>query len=223
MIKYIFLRYGELEPVEQKGYTNDFCSLHQPPAKKGFYAFPHDKVEMYLINPVIDGSVASYAHYVKDKYGKPIVGTWNMWNESALEIFNESKEYDKISSSKVIYQSKEGIYTLAKWKNYDEIAYRNDSNYDYDFIEENFLGMYFLELDEPKRFEHGGDIWCHLHLHCNVESSDIIESKHQWIKLSMKNYLKYLKIVNDAKEEEYKKNGFHKSKDLYEVFIEFIE
>lgn len=54
MIKYTFLRYGELEPVIQKGYTDEYKSLHQPPAKKRAKDFEMRQIfeELTIINNV---------------------------------------------------------------------------------------------------------------------------------------------------------------------------
>lgn len=222
--KYKFIRYGGLSPVNQKGYTTKNMSIHQPPARKGIYAFPYNKIETFLINMQKPcGAPSNYAQYVKDKDGNPIVGTWNMWTKSELDIFNKSKEFSKISRSRRRFQQLSRQSSFAKWKNYNAVRYRNDDNYDYDFIEENFEGMYFLELKKPKRFKYSGNIWCHLNIFCDIDEGDIIESKFEWIKLSMNNYLKYLKIAEHINYKEFKEDGIKTTNDYFEVFIEHVK
>lgn len=221
---YKFVRFGGLSPVNQKGYTTEYKSTHQPPARRGLYAMPYNKIEMYLINAQKpDGSPSDYAEYVKDKNGRPIVGTINLWIKSELDFENGIKEGSKISRCRHKYEPKAHIYSFGKWKNFDIKRYRKDDNYDYDFNDEDFLGAYFLKLKKPKRFEYNGDIWCHLDVFCKIPETDILEKKFSWIKLSMKNYLKYLRIADNNNKRLMKNEHIRNSNDYFEVFIEHIK
>jgi hypothetical protein len=44
-----FIRFGGLSPQWQKHYTTENKSFHNPPVRKGFYAFPWPHVEKFLL------------------------------------------------------------------------------------------------------------------------------------------------------------------------------
>jgi hypothetical protein len=64
-----FIRYGGLSSVPQLGYSSEPESFHQPPAKRGVYAFVWPYIERFLLG----GEYGNKKIYVKDKNGNIII------------------------------------------------------------------------------------------------------------------------------------------------------
>jgi len=193
MKSYLFVRYGGLSSVNQKGYTSSDAMFHAPPARRGIYAMPYDCQEMFLISSVTTRGRKTHRElpnkhheYVKNSKGEPIKLTWNYHYNNILESSNtpveelkklRHKVYDHFSQKdeeswghKVFYKS--------CWK--DEEEYNEDS----------FLYGVLIKPMHPKVFKYSGNIWNHLNCYVNIKHCDIIKSKGDWILMSFDSWLK---------------------------------
>jgi hypothetical protein len=85
-----FVRYGGLNLISQKGYTNKNPTYHSPPSTRGIYAFPKIAQERFLI-----GSIENYQPVTMPKEPK--------WNELSNEEYDIAyHEYAK--KRKIAYQ-----------------------------------------------------------------------------------------------------------------------
>jgi len=219
MKKLKFVRYGGLSPVKQDQYTtNKDKTFHNPPRKKGNYAFPYSYIERFLIGSTDQpGHISNKAKWLKDKNGNKIVrddfyiGYDNKKDKSII-----NPKYIKLLKKLKIKQSNIGS---SNTKKDDSISY-------------------ITVLKKPKIFEYDGEIWHHLGDH--LKPHQIIESSGSWIKSDIIDYMiafnkemklcrnEMLKMTKDWKIElkdqlniNPLKNFF--SKDHLEVFIEKIK
>lgn len=72
-----FIRFGGLNLVNQKGYNVIPTTFHEPPARKGLYAFPIKAVEFFLLGGEYQGF--SYKQ-LKDRGTKKFKYNGNLWH-----------------------------------------------------------------------------------------------------------------------------------------------
>jgi hypothetical protein len=78
MKSYKFIRFGGLSSVPQKGYDPSMPTFHSPPARRGIYALPYDRIELFVVPKVNMRRTKKtqrellrpYVEYVRDSKGK---------------------------------------------------------------------------------------------------------------------------------------------------------
>jgi hypothetical protein len=213
-----FVRFGGLSPVEQTHYkTGDDKTFHNPPRKKGVYAFVYGYIETFLIGATMEPDhISNKSMWLKDDDGNRI---------EADNFFDHTSEYD----------DKYYRYEVRKeWKKFiqkKKIKLKDIREQD----------GYVTVLKKPKVFTYYGDIWHHLGN--NLHPHQIIETSGSWVKTSMDDYIIALnteiRLVNKEKhkmsleinikdvfkgrQDPFKPGiGVNFSKDHLEVFIEKI-
>lgn len=74
----VFVRYGGLSSVPQKGYDPSMPGFHSPPSRSGIYAFPQGGVELFLLGcDKTSGLHTKYQKFdiIKDKDGNKLFYT----------------------------------------------------------------------------------------------------------------------------------------------------
>jgi hypothetical protein len=160
-----FVRFGGLSPVIQEQYiTDEDKSYHNPPARKGLYAFPENYIEYFLIGSTSDPDhISGKSEWVKDFKGNKIVV--------------EDADYDfDIETGKLLFNKK--IINILKFNNFKisniRIRYINDKKY-------------LIHVKRPKTFEHKGEIWSHFI--DIIKPENIIEIKGSWVKTTYEDYI----------------------------------
>ena len=159
-----FVRYGGLSSVVQKQYISDDeeKTFHNPPLKKGLYAFPYGYIEFYLLSGTLTpGHVSNKSYWLKDKNGNKI---------KSKDFF----EYDKIKKELTI--KKEWLPYLK----YKKIKRSNIIKYG---LYKDNVG-YVAVLNKPRIFLYDGLLWHHLPV------NDFIDKKGSWYLTNMKTYVK---------------------------------
>lgn len=209
-----FVRFGGLSPVKQDHYTTgDDKTFHNPPRKKGNYAFPYPYIELFLIGSTSDpGHISNKSKWLKDDNG----------NRIKIEDFlkNDRLEFgvDDINPKYIKLLKKYNI----KIKDLRTLEDKKDKC------------IYLSVIKKPKIFKYDGEIWHHLGNH--LKPHQIIETSGSWVKSDMKDYIYALKLEHhECKKGMFKifkdksidniknKNPFNfYAKDHLEVFIEKI-
>jgi len=83
---YTFVRFGGLDLKNQKGFSQDPGSYHQPPASRGFYAMPKIAQEFFLV-----GSLESTQPGV---FAKDSRNVENYWKDKLRQIRKEFRKTD---------------------------------------------------------------------------------------------------------------------------------
>jgi hypothetical protein len=158
----VFIRYGGLSPLKQDHYTtSDDKSFHNPPKKRGVYAFPQGYVDKFLIGSTNEPNhVSGKSMWLKDKDG----------NKIKSEDFYEDSYNETIKPEWVKYLKKLDI----KQKNISYITKDDES--------------YVIVLKKPKVFTYNGNLWHHFV--DEVDEKDKLEQKGSWIKTTMEVYIK---------------------------------
>lgn len=196
---FIFVTYGGLSATKQHGFTTsgDDKTFHQPPARKGIYAFVFPYIERFLLggynSPRERGKgQRNRVVYVRDKDGNV--------------IDSNHPEYEKQGE-------KNKNWHLPYWK--DKTLYRQDvltknNRYNVDYVSPDKHVLY--NHVQPKRFKYNGDIWCHLKEHIKPH---LIKSSHgSWVKVDMQTFKDAFKLaIIEVDKQSY-------SMDHLEVFIE---
>lgn len=228
MKKYKFIRFGGLSSVLQKGYNPDMPTFHSPPARRGIYALPYDRVE-YFIVPVVNMRtnkktqrelIHPGSQYVRDSKGKKIILGWDHhcgladYPQEVKEVycnpFYDSKNWE---SNKY----KKHIYSHTFWKG-------DTTAEDYEYEEHNFSHDALIKLKKPKSFDYNGNIWCHLDCYVPIKRKDIIKQKGSWILLEFNAWLKYYTYAKEWNKGKVYETRNHDNYcwDYFEVFIEKV-
>jgi len=213
-----FVRFGGLSSVYQEQYKAVDKSFHNPPKKRGCYAFVYGYIDKFLIGTTYEpGHISNKSYWLRDDNGNKIKC------DDLFYTVKVKKSYsiEFISKISPIY-----IKLLKKQK----IKVKDINCY---------KGYTFV-LKKPKVFEYNGEIWHHLGE--NLKPEQIIESNGSWVKTSMGDFelalkIEYKKLLKDKHktDKEFnilnfkgKQNPFNPSfgikynKDHLEVFIEKI-
>jgi len=213
-----FARFGGLSPVEQTHYkTGEDKTYHNPPRKKGVYAFVYDYIESFLLGATMEPDhISNKSMWLKDNNGNRIPYD---------DFYDSTTEFDYKLGRRGI--KKEWIKFL-KIKNIRIKDLREQDGY-------------VTVLKKPKIFKYDGELWHHLG--DNLKPHQIIETSGTWVKTLMDDYIIALnteiRLVNKEKhkmsleinikdvfkgrQDPFKLGiGVNFSKDHLEVFIEKI-
>lgn len=210
-----FMRYGGLSPVKQTQYLSDNHpdkGFHNPPRKRGLYAFIKGYEDLFLIGSSSEPNhISGKSKWLKDE------------NDDLIE---DTRYFDENKNTNWGYVCPPELKKILKKKG----------------IKETQLGTklidgksYLTVLKQPKIFTYKGELWHHLLE--TTEIHEIIEISGSWVKTS---YDAFVKAFNKDKhitlKELYKNFGFDdKCKDPYigpgvtytkdhlEIFIEKIK
>ena len=190
-----FIHFGGLSGLNQEHYEASSESFHNPPCKKGLYAFPERYIDRFLIGSTnYVGHISNKSSWLKDD-GNMVEVDWNDYD----------KDF-KIISKKILYLIKKNgtqqKYVYYQRKDKDKLNRFQKDNKD----KTNDCGVecencivktecenlqnepfYYNYLKKPKIFEYDGEIWHHLGEHLNPHQ--IIEIKKSWVKTSFSDYL----------------------------------
>lgn len=213
-----FIRYGGLSPVKQKQYVSDSDpdkTFHNPPRKRGLYAFIKGYEELFLIGSTSEPNhISGKSQWLKDDNGNLIEDT---------RYFDENKKTNwGITCSNELKKILKKIGVKENQLSCESI---NDKNY-------------LTYLKKPKIFTYTGELWHHLK--DTTEHHEIIEISGSWVKttynafvrafnknkhINLKSLHKY--CFNDKYNVIYRNPyigpGVTFSKDHLEVFIEKIK
>ena len=213
-----FVRFGNLSPVEQEHYTtSDDKTFHNPPRRRGIYAFVDGYVDLFLIGSTREpGHISNKSMWLKDDDGNKI-------------------KYDDFYDLTTEFDYKLGRRGIKKeWIKFLKI--RNIRIKDL-CEQDGFITI----LKKPKIFEYDGELWHHLG--DNLKPHQIIETNGSWVKTTMEDYIIALNIerkrvirekhkmemefnfkeVFKGRQDPFKPGiGINFSKDHLEVFIEKI-
>lgn len=211
-----FVRYGGLSSVKQTHYSadNENDYFHNPPKKRGLFAFPKGYVDKFLIGSTSEPShVSGKSMWLKDYNG----------NKVSSEDFYEDDTYGEeiINPDWIKFLKRNDIQQKNVFSVHDE---KTDTEY-------------MAVLKKPRTFTYTGDIWHHLI--DVVDENDVVDKNGEWIKTSYQTYENALKKTlhnlrgerfddikkvtpNISKINPYKRvGGFTPyTKDHLEVFIE---
>ncbi|MFW6226356.1 MAG: hypothetical protein ACOC3V_05315 [bacterium] len=208
-----FIRFGGLSPVKQDQYdTSSDKTFHNPPRRKGNYAFPYPYIEYFLLGSSSDpGHISNKSMWLKDEEG-------NLIKEE--DFF----KYDRITFEQSVNEKYIKLLKKLKIKKKDLRSSKKGDTF------------YVTILKKPKYFEYNGEIWHHLGNH--LKPHQILETSGSWVKTDMDDYLIALKLeIKESRKgmlkfvKEYSdinnylnKDPFkhHYSRDHLEVFIEKI-
>lgn len=228
MEKLVFVRFGGLSPVLQKQYVNgDKKTFHNPPRKRGIYAFPWPYVEKFLLGVTNDpGHISNKTMWLRDDKGELIRDLDACLPFEEWKNKNGDPEYkpwvNKLLKKKGISRSQVGT-SLSEIKNKD-----TDD-------EERIFCLSILK--KPRIFSYDGTIWHHLGEY--VKHGFVLETSGSWVKTDYDIYVKafdktrhhHLKLLHAsdwggfARKDEFRskndpfRNGPY-AKDHLEVFIE---
>jgi hypothetical protein len=211
-----FARFGGLSPVIQKQYdTSDEKTFHNPPRKRGLYAFPQQYIETFLLGATDDPKNLSHkTQWLKNEFGEKI----------RFDDF-----YDKragFSEKTFMYPIKPEYVKLLK--KYD-IKQKDIRSYtDTDGVN------YITILKKPRVFEYDGELWHHLGNHLKPHQilgtsgswtlSDMDDYKYALMmeirdtkRQMLKSWSNYMDMTELMKKDPYKRMF---AKDHLEVFIE---
>ena len=228
MKKYKFIRFGGLSSVPQKGYDANTPTFHSPPARRGIYAAPYDRLEHFII-PLVNmrrtkktnrDLLRPYVEYARDSKGKKIILGWDHhcgladYPQEVKDVYY-NPFYDPKNWESDKY--KKYIYSYAFWKG-------DTTSADYEYEEHNFSHDALIKLKKPKSFEYSGDIWCHLNCYVPIKRKDIIKERGSWLLLDFNSWLKYYTYAKEHNKYKDYGNRTHKnySWDYFEVFIEKV-
>jgi len=187
MEKIKFLRFGGLSSVKQKHYLpehDEDKSFHNPPRKKGIYAFPHKCVDKFLLGATNHPAQKNAkTFWIKDENG-------NMLTNEELEFDDKgdyvaSKKLRRILKSKKIKLS-DVYYQPKKYYTYDELDEMPEDYYD-------DLKYYLTAYVKPKIFKYEGEIWHHFL--DETKPGEILDRSGDWILSTYENYCKIFKRV----------------------------
>jgi hypothetical protein len=213
---YEFIRFGVLSPMDHKKRYGGH-GFHSPPKKKGFYAFPHNGVDKFLLTATNHPSNPSNKSYwLKDDDG----------NKITTRQFYE-KEYNEKTGNYII---KIEYIKLLKKRNIQTKNIFDVMGEDDDIDENGWNRWYVCVYKKPNVFNYSGEIWCHLGEYLTPDK--IISEKGSWVKIEMDSYILALKKYTHSLRKDMMKtfgvdwkdknplNVF--TKDILEVFIEKI-
>jgi len=198
-----FIRYGGLSSIKQKHYKTKDKTFHNPPVKYGFFAFPYQYVEKFLLTATNKpGHITNKSKWLKDNNGNKI-------------------------KCKDFYDSDFNI--KQKWIKY--LKYKNIKKSDIQYCMEHKKISYVTILNKPRIFEYNGLIWHHLNnineYIIKENGSWILTTMQNYILLLKKEKHANLKELNKIDKssigkitDPFKGSGLTIGKDHLEVFIE---
>jgi len=148
MEKMKFVRFGGLSPVKQDHYTTgkDKC-FHNPPRKRGLYAFPYPYIETFLLGATDKpGHISNKTKWLKDEDGNRI---------KENDFYNFDRKWEKRFNRPSINLK---YIKLLKKLNIRIKDIRT-------IFDEKDETIYVTVLNKPKTFEYDGEIWHHLGRH----------------------------------------------------------
>jgi len=167
-----FVRFGGLSSVKQKHYISDNSEkgFHNPPRKKGIYAFPQNYIEKFLLGATNHPALKyPKAVWLKDENGNLL----KYYNEFH---YNENTQKE-IPSEKLKHLLKRKHIKMSLLDNKSK-SVEDDGNKDY----------FITVLVKPKIFSYDGDIWHHF---IDVaKPQEILNRSGSWILSSYKDYCK---------------------------------
>ena len=213
MSKMKFIRFGGLSPVKQDHYTTgEDKGFHNPPRKRGIYAFPYPYVEKFLLGATNDpANISHKTQWLKDEEGNKIK------SNDFYGDYDPKTDKMTILPKYIKLLKKLGIKQNDIWstKGNDEVSY-------------------ITVMKKPRTFEYDGEIWHHLGNH--LKPHQILGTSGSWTKSDMDDYLIALNLeirdtkrqmlkswkqymdMNDLMKKDPYKTMF--AKDHLEVFIE---
>lgn len=182
MEKISFVRFGGLSPVAQDQYTaGKNKTFHNPPRRKGLYAFPWPYIERFLLGSTSDpGHVSNKVSWIKDDDGNPITSKSAELPYEEWKAGNFDAEYypwfNKLLKKRKIKRSLVGTSL------YKEVEGDADNIY------------CMTLLKKPKLFTYTGPIWHHLVDH--VKPGFAIDTSGSWV---LTDYDIYVEAFNREK------------------------
>lgn len=198
--KILFMRFGGLSPVLQRGYkkTKNSPTFHSPPAAKGIYAFVWPYIEPFLLDTIDDIETRRLSpkyQYLKDPKGNKIS------NKTHPKLFDKLVN----RNSALTFSPTQQAAMVAAQKDPDNENLQKSTYYD---NHEHFL----VQKVKPRLFSYTGDIWHHLKL--TTPPGQIKAERGGWVKTNFEAYKEALrKELHIMKREP-------TSRDHLEVFIE---
>lgn len=198
-----FVTYGGLSLTKQKGFTKN-GSFHQPPARKGIYAFVWPYIEKFLLggDSLVDPKIRGKGQrqrisYVKDKEG-------NVVNK-------DHPDYKKLSSI-------DNNWSLKRPKPGVDV---NDDNLDWNEKYDSLL----YNNNNRRKFSYNGPIWHHLVDY--VKDENVLDRNGSWVKTDMDSFREAFKKELHSMSKSAMSYGMLTSKlrkgfalDHLEVFID---
>ena len=219
MSKMKFVRFGGLSPVKQDHYeTGEDKGFHNPPRKRGIYAFPFPYIEKFLLGATDKpGHISNKTKWLRDEKGNRI---------KSNDFYDDDKGYDIKTDTYPINPEYQKLIRKLNVKQKDLRRTWDDKD----------DTTYMTVLNKPRVFEYSGDIWHHLGIH--LKPHQILATSGSWVLSDMDNYQIALNLeIRDTKRQmlksmkDYidisdlmKKDPFKTMfvKDHLEVFIESL-
>lgn len=219
-----FVRYGGLNALKQKHYeTNEEKkTFHNPPVKRGFYAFSYPYVDYFMLGATNEPwHISGKSQWLRDDDGNLI---------KTDDFYIKNSEYDFKTSRYEVH--KKWLFLLRKRK----IKLKHIQSCYCEKEDVNYMTI----LKRPHIFNYNGNIWHHLGYYLKPEH--VIETKGSWVKTTMEDYKLALRLDKkrnirsshksewsgdfsksiEGKQDPYNGNGMNYSQDHLEVFIEHI-
>ena len=183
-----FLRFGGLSSVKQKHYLPDHNkdkTFHNPPRKKGIYAFPQNCVDKFLLGATSHPAQKNAkAYWVKDEKGNLV---------SSDELDYDNGEYIASKKLKKILKFRKIKLTNVYYQQKRHISYEEREADDYEDTEEYYLTTFV----KPKIFTYEGEIWHHFL--DDTKPNEILDRSGDWI---LSTYVDYCKIFRRVKHKD---------------------
>lgn len=206
-----FIRYGTLVPqyhdISARANGEDW--FHLAPVEYGFYAFPKNYVEYYLLGGVGYGSVKNGRwKFLRDHSGNKLYMTYDNY-------------YNDVFPDDVIKRCKELNIQLKDIRPYyEKNGVKISSVYDTDEISKD-TKLPIVYPTKRSEFNYNGLIWHHLINY--VKRPEILKQVGEWILTDIKSYEKaFTKWQNQARYT-LRQRGVRYMIDDLEVFIESIQ
>lgn len=213
-----FVRFGGLSPVKQDQYKTKDKTFHNPPKKKGIYAFPWPYIEYFLLSSTSDpGHVSNKSKWVLDTDGNKIPAD----DAYVLDDVSGWVEWDKFENP---------VFKPEFKKLFKRLGVETGS-----LMQKDYKGVnYFIIRKKPRTFQYDGQIWHHLGE--RVKPGFVLATSGSWILTDMDIYEEALRKEKHAEMKHlhsmkcrtmsgnvdpFKGRG-SVSRDHLEVFIESI-
>lgn len=220
-----FSRFGGLSAVKQTHYdVGEYKSFHNPPKRKGIYAFVYGYEESFLLGGS-NRNVKGYSEHLKNKKGEILYSISD--DKEIIETNFDHSILESNSFYKLWVVKDEGSEPLEdrKWRNF--YKYYGSLTIDND---DGTTTTHYFKPPKRKVFDYDGEIWHHIDY--KINKNEILDRNGSWVKTTMKTYEKALKryILNNKLKSSSgnlilnsaRKNGGYSLDDL-EVFIEHLK
>jgi len=224
--KHKFVRYGGLNALKQGHYEtyDSEKTFHNPPVKRGFYAFSYPYIDYFMLGATNEPShISGKSQWLKDSDGNKV---------KEDDFYDVNSEYDDQLGRRKVYKK----WAIFLRKN--KIKLKHIQSCYVEKVDAHCMTI----LKRPHIFLYEGEIWHHLDYYLKPEH--IIETKGSWVKTTMEDYKLALKLdlkgnvrsshkssqgwgfnfkdMIKGKQDPYKGNGVNYSQDHLEVFIEKV-